>query len=321
MSVYGLLARADGVELIVLYPTDAGWITQSAQHARVVARSTAPDALTALEPVAAALEGVSQSLWKRFAQINNSSFWDWVRAMSDLLLRHPPEQLPQMPDPDLEWIARLGRALEELGDETIGDAVRAEVSAELDAVESALLGDLEGRAAQARFAERHRLDPRQVDAAFHVLETEAVSDGSLRGLTRVEPASGAVAVARWLVAAAQLWADATHRAAAEALADASVLQAAHRLIVQRIIEQTVAHPGTLEVVVEEELHAAGPMRVVRALCDAYVELRTTIQALAQRRNGDLYLGDHECIAAGTDGEPVERLIGRELAARLDSGAP
>src|ERR671917_822999 len=131
--------------------------------------------------------------------------------MSGLLLRHPPEQVPQMPDPDLEWIARLGRALEELGDEAISEAVRNEVEAELDAIQSALLGDLEGRAAQARFAERCRADPRQVEAAHDVLATEAVSEGSLRGLTLVEPASGAVAVAKWLAAAAGLWADGMQR--------------------------------------------------------------------------------------------------------------
>lgn len=321
VSVYGLLAHADGVDLIVLYPSDAGWISQSAQHAQVIARSGAPDALPALEPIAAALEGVSQALWERFAQIDNSSFWDWLRKMSDMLLRHPPEQVPQMPDPDLEWISRLGRALEELGDEAITRAARAEVNAELDAIEAALLGNLEGRAAQARFAERHRPDPRQVDAAFQVLAGEAVSEGSLRGLTRVEPASGAVAVARWLAAAAELWADAVQRDAAEAVADVPMMQPVHRSIVERIVAQIVARPESTEAVVEEEFHAVGPLRVLRALCDAYFGVRMTIVVMAQRRNDNsLCLGGHLCIAAGASDDPPERLIGRELAARLGSDA-
>lgn len=317
VSVYGLLAHGDGVDLIVMYPSDAGWISQSAQHAHIVARSAAPDALFDLEPVVAALEGVSQALWERFAQIDNSNFWDWLRKMSDMLLRHPPEQVPQMPDPDLEWIARLGRALEELGDEAISRAVRADVDAELDAIESALLGNLEGRAAQARFAERPRSDPRQVDAAFQVLTCEAVADGSLRDLTTVEPASGAVAVAKWLSAAAELWADAVQRDAADAVADVPMMQPAHRPIVERILTQITAAPESMDAVVEEEFHTVGPIRVLRALCDAYFALRMTIVVMAQRKHDNsLYVGSHLCIASGASNDPTERLIGRELAARL-----
>lgn len=322
VSVYGLLARADGVDLIVMYPSDAGWISQSAQHAHIVAHTDAPDALTTLEPVVAALEGVSQALWERFTQIDNSNFWDWLRKMSDMLLRHPPEQVPQMPDPDLEWISRLGRALEELGDETISEAARSEVRAELDAIESALLGNLEGRAAQARFAERPRSDPRQVDAAFQVLACEAVSQGSLRGLTRVEPASGAVAVARWLAAAADLWADAVQRDASEAVADVPMMQPIHRPIAQRILTQISSHPESTEAVVEEEFQTVGSLRVLRALCDAYFAIRMTIVVMAQPRNDNsLCLGGNLRIAAEASDDPPERVIGRELAARLGSDGP
>jgi hypothetical protein len=318
VSVYGLLADSEGVDLIVLYASDAGWISQSARHAGVVARSTAPDALSALEPVVAALEGVSQALWERFAQIDNTRFWDWLRTMAGLLLRHPPEQVPQMPDPDLEWIARLGRALEELGDEAISEAVRAEVDAELDAIESALLGDLEGRAAQARFAERRRPDPRQVEAAHHVLATEALSEGSLRGLTRVEPASGAVAVAKWLAAAAALWADGMQRDPADAVVDVPLLQPAHRPIVRRVMAEIAGDADSLAAVVERELHTTGPMRMLCALSDAYFGLRTTIVMMAQRRSDNsVYLGDHVRIAGAAD-DSTERLIGRELAARSGS---
>ena len=321
VSVYGLLAHSDGVDLIVMYPSDAGWISQAAQRAHVVARIDGSAPPAALEPVAAALEGVSQALWERFAQIDNSSFWDWLRKMSDMLLRHPPEQVPQMPDPDLEWISRLGRALEELGDAAISEAARMEVSAEFDAIESALLGNLEGRAAQARFAERPRSDPRQVEAAFEVLACEAVSEGSLRGLTSVEPASGAVAVARWLAAAAQLWADAVQRNAAEAVTDVPMMQPIHRPIVQRILGQIVAHPESTEAVVEDEFSTVGPLRVLRALCDAYFAVRTTIVVMAQRRGDNtLYLGGHLRLAAGASDEATERVIGRELAARLASDA-
>jgi hypothetical protein len=318
VSVYGLLAHADGVDLVVLYPSDAGWISQSARHGHVVVRVTAPDAATALEPVAAALEGVSQALWERFSQIDNSNFWDWLRKMCDMLLRHPPEQVPQMPDPDLEWISRLGRALEELGDDAVSEAARAEVSAELDAIDSALLGNLAGRAAQARFAERPKPDPRQVDAAFQVLAGEALAEGSLRGLTSVEPASGAIAAARWLAAAAELWAEAVQRDAAEAVTDVPMMQPAHRPIVQRILGQIVEYPQTTEAAVEEEFHTVGPLRVLRALCDAYFAVRMTIVVMAQRHSDDtLCLAGHLRISGSPD-DPTERLIGRELAARLAS---
>jgi hypothetical protein len=181
------------VDLIVLFPSDAGWISQSARHARVVARSTAPDALSALEPVVAALEGVSSSLWERFAQIDNTRFWDWLRTMANLLLRHPP------------------------------------------------------------------------DAAHHVLVTEAVSEGSLRGLTRVEPASGAVAVAGWLAGAATLWAEVMQREAADAVSDVPLLQPAHR---PSSAVSWRRSRGTPTSVVEQLFHTAGPLRVRCALCDA-----------------------------------------------------
>ena len=320
MSVYGLLRHAGGVDLIVLYPSDAGWISQAAQHAQVVARSTSPDALTALEPVAAALEGVSRALWERFTQIDNSSFWDWLRQMAEVLLRHPPDQMPQMPDPDLEWIARLGRALDELGDEAVAEAARAEVKVEFDAIESALLGNLDGRAGQARFAERPRADPRQVDAAFRVLASEAVAEGSLRGLTSVEPASGAVAVAKWLAAAAQLWADAVDRDAADAVLDVPMLGPSLRPIVERVVRQIVEDPTSAEATLEEEFHTAGPMRVLRALCDAYFAVRMTILVMAQRTSDNtLCIGNRVRIAAVAPDDPAERLIGRELASRLRTG--
>jgi hypothetical protein len=93
-----------------------GWRPALADPAQIaVERSAAARAgwrvASALEPVVAALEGVSRALWERFAQIDNTRFRDWLRTMTSLLLRHPPEQVLQIPDPDLEWIARLGREL------------------------------------------------------------------------------------------------------------------------------------------------------------------------------------------------------------------
>lgn len=319
MSVYGLMDRDDGVDLIVMWPTRAGWISQATQHAQVVAHHVGPDAGTTLEPVAAALEGVSRALWERFAHIDNSSFWDWLRRMAGVLLRHPPDPVPQMPDPDLEWIARLGRAVEAARSPELTRAAHAEVFAELDAIGTALLGNLDGRAAQARFMERARPDPRQVETAFQVLSGEATSGASLRGLTLVEPASGAVALTRWLAAAAHLWAEATQRDVTDAADEVPMLQPALRPIVVRVLAAVGAETHAVEHALSDEFRTAGALRVLRTLSDAYFGLRQTLVVMAERRRDDsLCLAGRVPIAPGHPGDVPDRLIGREIATRLDA---
>jgi hypothetical protein len=81
------------------------------------------------------------------------------------------------------------------------------------------------------------------------------------------------------------------------------------------MEEAAQDPDALVTAVQQLFHTAGPLRVLCALSDAYFGLRSTIVTMAQRRpDHSVCLGDHVRIPGGPD-EPMELLIGRELAER------
>ncbi|MGW7441936.1 Voldacs domain-containing protein [Kitasatospora sp. NPDC054795] len=107
----------------------------------------------------------------------------------------------------LESAHQAGRALHELGDPALTEAVLAEVAAELAAVQNAELGDLAGRAQQAVLLSREDASPVQVAAANRLFEQDPFGPAEL--FSQVDPTAAAVAAAHWLAAAAEVTADAS----------------------------------------------------------------------------------------------------------------
>ncbi|MER7767019.1 hypothetical protein [Kitasatospora sp. NPDC096140] len=107
----------------------------------------------------------------------------------------------------LESARLVGRALHDLADPRLTEAVLAETATELAAVESAELGDLTGRAQQAVLLSREDASPAQVAAADHLLAQDPFGPAAL--FCAVEPTAAAVAAAHWLAAAVEVTAEAT----------------------------------------------------------------------------------------------------------------
>jgi hypothetical protein len=105
-------------------------------------------------------------------------------------------------DPPIEAAHELGRLLHTIGDGQVSASIVAQVQMEIDAVERAGLGDLEGRAVQAVGWDRVDPSPVQVVAADAVLREQPL--GGDRLWTAMDPASSCVAAAHWLAAAAEV---------------------------------------------------------------------------------------------------------------------
>lgn len=102
-------------------------------------------------------------------------------------------------DRHLENAHAVGRALAAVGSAGVVRAVVADVVAELDAVDRALLGDLDGRARQAVVVARLDASPTQIAAADRLLH--AVPMGSEELFDEVDSTAACVAAAHWLQAA------------------------------------------------------------------------------------------------------------------------
>lgn len=169
--------------------------------------------------VAHALSRLSKRLW--YAYTHPASAEDslepnsegWRRegdraAFTDVLaaLRQPnlptDGMLIQSYIPIEEAAHRVGRTLHAVGDDAFTDAVVTDVTAEIDAVERAELGDLSGRARQAVLLDRADASPVQVMAADAVLREDPFGD--MRLFTEFDPTAAAVAAAHWLGAAADV---------------------------------------------------------------------------------------------------------------------
>ncbi|WP_407987562.1 hypothetical protein [Kitasatospora sp. CMC57] len=107
----------------------------------------------------------------------------------------------------VESANRIGRALHDIDDPDLTQAVRGEVATELAAVESAELGDLTARAQQAVLLSREDASPVQVTAADHLLDQDPF--GPVELFSAIDPTAAAVAAAHWLAAAAEVAADAS----------------------------------------------------------------------------------------------------------------
>ena len=148
-----------------------------------------------------------------------------------------------------EGAHHVGRVLHAIGDGALTDTVAREVERELAAVESAELGDLTARAAQAVALTREDVSPAQVAAADRILREDPFGDDRL--FTGIDPAAAAVAAAHWL------------RAAADAAADVSGLEAVDVVAEADDIESLAAETPT--TVLELMADGATPRQAVTAL--------------------------------------------------------
>ncbi|MFF7991955.1 hypothetical protein ACFZDG_19440 [Kitasatospora xanthocidica] len=125
--------------------------------------------------------------------------------------------------PLIESANRIGRALHELDDPALTEAVLAETATELTAVENAELGDLTGRTQQAVLLSREDASPVQVAAADRLLEQDPFGPAAL--CSDLDPTAAAVAAAHWLAAAADVTADASGHAPVHIVREADNIEA------------------------------------------------------------------------------------------------
>jgi hypothetical protein len=217
------------------------WATGRGQRAGVVSRIPAAADPGKRLDVAAALTLLSEVLWRCYIhpvspadrlEVNSEG---WRRqqsreAFADVI---PAIKKPNLPDeggsliihynPVEEYAHRVGRALHAIEDADLVEAVSVEVAAEIQAVESAERGELNGRAAQAVGLSRSDASPVQVITADGILKQNPLA-GELLFLD-LEPTAASVAVAHWLKAAADVVAEVSGMPATQVLLAADDIRA------------------------------------------------------------------------------------------------
>jgi hypothetical protein len=209
--VTGYAVDVDGSTLIRTWPTGRG------QRAAVISVLPVEVGLERSLALAAELSGLSAALWRcythpasaaesmeegsegRRRQQERDSFGVVVGNVLSPELPNEEGALVVGYDPVQEYAHRVGRALLAVGDPGLREAVRAEVEAELEAVEMAERGDLTGRAVQAVVLSRAGASPVQVSAASAVLHDDPLGGRVL--LEAFDPTAASVAAAHYLKAA------------------------------------------------------------------------------------------------------------------------
>ena len=217
------------------------WPTGQGQRAAVV--GTLPDTAVMENRLrlAAALTSLSEALWHCYTHPGlatddpegNGEGWRREQsreAFSQLVgfVREPnlPSEdgaIIESYDPVEEWAHRVGRAVHAIDDAKLLETVSADVAAEVQAVESAERGDLDGRAQQAVVLSRTDVSPVQVAAADGVLALDPLNGEQL--FVDVDPTAASVAAAHWLKAAADVVAEVSGMQANEVLVAADNIEA------------------------------------------------------------------------------------------------
>ncbi|WP_305783724.1 hypothetical protein [Symbioplanes lichenis] len=196
------------------------WPTGRGQRAAVVGSLPTTAAVEDRLLLAAALTSLSEALWRCYThpglatddRDGNGEGWrreQSRQAFSQLVGFIKEPNLPRADgamiesyDPVEEWAHRVGRAVRAVDDAQLLEAVSADVAAEIEAVESAERGDLDGRAQQAVVLSRTDVSPVQVAAADGILALNPFDRERL--FLDVDPTAAAVAAAHWLKAAADV---------------------------------------------------------------------------------------------------------------------
>lgn len=151
----------------------------------------------------------------------------------------------------------LGRALYQLDDRALTDAVTLDVQREFEAIEQAELGDLTGRARQAVTLTRADASPLQVAEADRILYEDPFGD--MRLFTDLDPTAAAVAAAHWLKAAADVTAKATDHEPDQVVVASHEIQAVPYLtptVVLELIGNGLTPRAAVTALVREAMAAA-----------------------------------------------------------------
>jgi len=217
------------------------WGTGRGDRCAVLALLPAAPIQDAIDGLVLSLTSLSEELWRCYTEPAsaaggvepNAEGWrrdkrregfqdvvGWIRSPN---LPDDHGMLLVSYDPVTEWSHRVGRALHEIADSSLADAVVAEVEMELQAVGRAELGDLTGRSAQAVLLTRADASPVQVMAAEAILAKDPLGGWDL--FADVDPTSAAVAAAHWLCAAAEVAAEGASCSAAEVVRESDDIAA------------------------------------------------------------------------------------------------
>ncbi|BFU43888.1 hypothetical protein [Krasilnikovia sp. MM14-A1004] len=195
------------------------WSTGRGDWAAMVSPLPAAAGTQRHQLLAAELTGLSHELWRCYThpphadpdtEVNTE---DWRRqqnretfstVIASVISPNLPDENGNLIveyDPVGEGAHRVGRALQEIGDRAVLDAVRVDIEAELQAVEDAERGELVGRAGQATVLSRSDASAAQVAAADAILRENPLD--AWTALRELEPTAAAIAAAQWLKAAVE----------------------------------------------------------------------------------------------------------------------
>ncbi|MBV6703320.1 hypothetical protein [Kitasatospora aureofaciens] len=218
----------------------ATWGTGQGDLASRIAAVPAGTDLAALSRLTAALTQLSAAAWRTYTHPAsaadslevNSEGWrreEERKAFVEVAAAVTTPNLPQGGSviveysPVLENAHRVGRALIALDNPELTEAIRAETTVELAAVEGAELGNLTGRAQQAVLLSREGASPVQVAAADQLLQEDPFGPAAL--YSDIDPTAAAVAAAHWLYAAAEAVSEASGYAPTEVIREADNIEA------------------------------------------------------------------------------------------------
>jgi hypothetical protein len=188
----------------------AVWPKGSGHHASRITEVTASADLADVAILCEELTELSTMMWQTYTDPPPDPDDDHDHSVMPLSQITAGLREPRLPDEKGSLVVsydvldeashRTGRALLRINDATLTDAVVADLAREIDAVERAELGDLNGRAAQATSLDHLDTSPSQVAAANAVFARDPLGDDDL--FISLDPASACVAAAHWLAAAA-----------------------------------------------------------------------------------------------------------------------
>lgn len=280
----------------------AVWGTGAGDRAATIAQlSRDTDADAALR-LAASLTALSRTLWEGYmypADVDasrDSSPDDENRGRLGVVLDalHTPN-LPQdglllrSYIPQEEIAHEAGRILRELDDASLTDAVAADVTEEVEAIDRADLGDVGGRARQAVLLDRADASPVQVAAADALLQHDPLGDERL--FTEFDPTAAAVAAAHWLVAAADVASEATGVEPPEVIIEADNIEAlpveTPTVVLRRIAAGETPREVVISLVREAIAVNGGELPNPDAVLSQIAEAEARIAQLGDRGDDDL----------------------------------
>ncbi|MBR7828699.1 hypothetical protein KDK95_20490 [Actinospica sp. MGRD01-02] len=256
--------------------------------------------------LAQALTTLSSALWRAYSepgsaagdseQANSEA---WHRAQTRKAFATVPSAVanPNLPDehgymtvcydPVEESAHRLGRVLHAIADSALSEVTRAEVAAELAAVENAECGSLHGRAQQAVLLSRPEASPSQVEAADRVLHKDPLGASEL--FTELDPTAAAVAAAHWLRAASEVAGEQAGIDPSRVVLEADAIEALPVETPTLVLERLAAGQSPYTVVValirDAATVAEGKIPDVGALIGRIKELEDRATALDDTQDG------------------------------------